>query len=378
VTQADPRIQQALEIAVGRGEVGVHVAAYLGEKLIVDAWIGPADAQTGRTCQNAIFPIFSVTKATLITAIHLQAERGLLDIDAPIASYWPVYAQNGKGSITPRHVLTHRGGVHQMPAAITPDRMGDWDWIVGELAKVEPAAPAGEVSIYHAMSFGFILGEVLRRTDPKHRSPGSFIHEELFARAGVEDFWVGLPMEQEPRVAKLTWGQAGSGGGVVRTRLREEMMPAAIDVVPEIYNLPQMHQAVSPAAGGVGSARGVAKFFGLLANGGGGLISEARLRSCLEVRPNPDEIDAGIGMPTRLGAAGFQLGGAGTGASPVLGASPTVLAHGGAGGSIGWADLDSGLAVAITHNRMFGAVAPGQHPFQPLADAVREIAAEQS
>ncbi len=375
----DPRIRRALETALTRGEVGVQVAAYLGDRLIVDAGIGTAD-EAGRGVEDAIFPIFSVTKAVLATAIHMQAERGLLDIDAPIASYWPEYGVNGKAAITPRHVLTHRAGVPQMPPTITPERLKDWDWITGELANMTPLEPAGARSTYHAISYGYLLGEVLRRTDPEGRMPCEFFRREIFAPLGVDDFWVGLPAAEEPRVARLTWGAAGPGAQIPRTPLREAMMPSAIDVRPSIYNLPQVHQACIPASGGIGSARGVARFFSLLANRGAVsgrvLVSEARLRACLQPRPNSDEVDSGIGIPVSIGVAGYQLSGRRPGADPLLGGSTAILAHGGAGGSLGWADLDSGLSVAITHNRMFGAVNPEHHPFGPLADAVRQVAAE--
>lgn len=376
----DPRIARGLEIAVERGEVGVQVAAWLGEALIVDAAIGTADETSGLAADGALFPIFSVTKAATATAVHLQAERGLLDLDAPIATCWPEYAAHGKADITPRHVLTHRAGVPQMPPDVTPERLSDWDWIVGELAQMRPMQPPGEVSIYHSISYGYLLGEVLRRTDPQGRMPCAFIRDELFAPIGVENFWIGLPASESPRVARLTWGPSGPSAGVARTALREAMIPLAIDVTPEVYNRRELQAACNPAAGGIASAKGVARFFGLLANGGAlagrRLISEARLRACLEPRANYEEVDAGIGFATLLGMAGYQLGGGRTGASPVLGTSPAVLAHGGAGGSLAWADLDSGLAVAITHNRMFGAVPADRHPFQPLADAVREVAAE--
>lgn len=127
----DAKIEAALERAVELGEVGVQVAAYQGNELVVDAWIGPTDYPTGAPVDgDSMFPVFSVSKAMVTTAVHLQADRGLLDIDNPIATYWPEYAANGKGNITLRHVLQHRAGVPQMPGDLTLDgcRTGTRSW----------------------------------------------------------------------------------------------------------------------------------------------------------------------------------------------------------------------------------------------------------
>jgi CubicO group peptidase (beta-lactamase class C family) len=365
---ADTRVRDALDRALELGELGVQVAAYSGDELVVDAWAGPVDGET-------LFPIFSVGKAFVATAIHLQAERGLLELDAPIAAYWPEYAANGKGAITIRHVLTHRAGVPQMPPELTPERLGDWEWITGWLAEqVTPLCPPGTRSQYHALSFGHLLAEVVRRTDPRRRPFGDFLSDELLGPLGVDDLWVGLPPEQEHRVAQLSWGDdPPSAPQVAPNPVRVASFPPAVAPVPEVFNLPAVHQACLPAASAIATARAVARFFALLARGGDDLLSRERLLELTTPRPNPYEVDEAIGMVPWLGIGGYWLGGPHPPADPVVGPGTHVLAHGGAGGSIAWADLDTGLAVAITHNRMFGALPPERHPFVELGAAVRAL-----
>jgi CubicO group peptidase (beta-lactamase class C family) len=376
----NPGIERVLERALELGEVGVQVAAYVGDECIVDTWTGERDDKTAAPVEpDTLFPVFSVGKAFIATAVHLQAERGLLDIDEPIASCWPEYAANGKATITPRHVLTHRACVPHMPPDLTLDHVADWDWIVERLADVEPLSPPGERSMYHSISFGYILGEVIRRTDPQHRPFGQFVRDELCAPFGIDDVWFGLPAHLEPRVAKLTWGAVPpEAPQIAANPIRDLSMPGTITPSPAPYNDERMHAACLPAAGGLMTARDGARFLRLLANGGEidgkRLIDEARLRACTAPRSNPTQIDEAIGRVAWLGTGGYWIGRDAEYADPVVGSNPAVLAHGGAGGSIGWADIDARLSVMITHNRMFGNLPNDQHPFIELGRAVRELA----
>lgn len=376
---SDPRIEKALERAVELGEVGVQVAACQDGELVVDAWIGVADEATGTPVTgDTLFSVFSVSKAYVTTAIHLQAERGLVDIDAPIASYWPEYAAHGKDGITIRHVLQHRGGVPQMPPDLTPEGLADWDAIVTWLADVEPMCAPGETSMYHSLSYGYLIANIVRLTDPQHRPFGQFMQDELFRPLGIHDTWFGLPGSEEHRVATLTWGaHPPAAPQVAPNPIRDAMMPAAIAPVPAIWNTPAMRKADIPAGSGIMTARDGARFMSLLANRGEvdgvRLLSEERLMALTEPRPNPLEVDAGIGMRTTNGIGGFWVGGTHPHTDPVIGRAPHILAHGGAGGSFAWADLDSRVSVMITHNRMFGALPEDQHPFIGVGVAIREI-----
>jgi CubicO group peptidase (beta-lactamase class C family) len=137
------KVQHAIDEAVARGaEVGVQVAAYLGGELVVHAWGGVADPTTGRKVDGeTLFNVYSVTKAVAAVALHIQADRELIDYNAPVARYWPEYAANGKGGTTVRDVLTHRACVPQMPADVTPEKMCDWDWMTRAIAAEDPILP---------------------------------------------------------------------------------------------------------------------------------------------------------------------------------------------------------------------------------------------
>ena len=174
-------VQDAIDVAIGeRGEIGVQVAAYLDSELVVDQWGGLADETTGREVDgDTLFPVFSNIKAVTATALHIQAERGLVDYYQPVARYWPEFGKYGKDKGTVFDALTHRIGVPLMPVGVTPELMCDWDWMVGQLAEMHPLFEPGTRSGYMAYTFGWVVGEVVRRTDPKRRPFGQFIQEEI-------------------------------------------------------------------------------------------------------------------------------------------------------------------------------------------------------
>ena len=203
-TPANTHVQSAIDAAIASGsEVGLQVAAYHHGKLVIDAWGGLADPASGKAVDGeTLFNVYSVTKAVAATAIHVLADRGLLEYGAPVARYWPEYAAKGKGGTTVRDVLTHRACVPQMPQGVTPERMCDWDWMASAIADLEPLAEPGTRTLYLSMTFGWILGELVRRVDPQHRSLGRFVREEIAAPLGIPDLWIGLPDDQVPRVAR--------------------------------------------------------------------------------------------------------------------------------------------------------------------------------
>ena len=368
-------IKEALDLALEQGETGIRAAAFVGGELVVDVWAGTVADRVDAAAvdETTVFPIFSVTKAVTATAVHLQAERGLLEVDEAVASYWPEYATKGKEAVTIRHVLTHRAGVPQMPVDITPEQLSDWDWIVGRLAEIEPWRPPGTANTYLSYTFGWILGEVVRRTDPTHRSFAQFVQDEICRPLGVESFWMGIPPAVEARVAELH-GYENSPVAPEGTLLYEAV-PPLVPFNPSIYNRPDVHQAVMPATGAIADARSVARIFSVLANRGEvdgiRLLSEDRVLACLEPSPDMGGYDETYGGPGQsIGMGGYALnvdrlitpGGKGN----------RVLCHAGAGGSVGWADVDTGVSIAICHNRMF--FAPPNRPLAPLGDALYEAA----
>ena len=375
VGEAQARVQQAIDVAVARGdEIGVQVAAYLNGVQVVDAWGGVADPATGRKVDaDTLFNVYSVTKAIAAVALHIQADRGLIDYNAPVAKYWPEYAANGKESTTVRDVLTHRAGIPQMPAEVTPERLCDWDWMTRAIAALEPLAPPGTRTLYLSMTFGWIVGELVRRTDPRHRSLGRFIREEIALPLGITDLWVGIPDAVEPRIARQVNAMRPIPPGNLPP-LFLASMPEQVALTPEVFERPDVRRAEVAGVGGIFNARSEARFWAMLA--GTGEFGDVRIlsRGLTETlnqprahREEPDPVMFNIPVPISIG--GFWLGGPQT---PVCSAkSPRALCHPGQGGSIGWADPDTGLAVAICHNRLFNASSPAEDPILPIADALR-------
>ncbi len=373
-------VERALDRAIELGEVGIQVAAYVGDDLVVDTWRGDADPATGAPVDgDTLFPVF-VAKAVVATALHVQAERGFVDYDAPIASYWPEFAANGKAAITVRDVLNHRSGVPQMPEDVTPERLGDWDWMVERFAAMTPLHAPQARTIYHPMSFGWLIGEVVRRTDPRGRSLEDFVHEEICQPLKITDLWIGVPADQESRVAPLIPPGGAKFGHDLP--MRDVTSPPQVSTGP-LHNQSVMRRAFNPGTGGVVNARSTARLFAMLANGGEldgvRLLSEARVLACTQLRDRPHETDEAIPHVPWLGIGGYWVGGEHPPAQVEPGNGPHVLCNPGAGGSISWADLDARLAVSICHNRMFRNDPPVpvvDHPFWALGERMREIAAE--
>jgi CubicO group peptidase (beta-lactamase class C family) len=373
-------VRDALKECLERGEVGVQVAVCRGGDLILDESIGVlADGSARRVDSGTLFPIFSVTKLLPIMAVHLQAERGLLSYDVPVASYWPQYAANGKAPITIGHVLAHRAGVPNMPEGVTIDNIGDWDWMTGRLAEVAPLWPADTRSSYLSYTFGWILGEVVRRTDPEHRPFRQFVIDELFEPLGITDFYLGIPDDDavEGRIATL------SNPGFKRASdqvapFRSAAVPKGLESGP-VFNDPRLRRAVFPSAGGIANARSVARLMAVIANRGEldgvRLYSPERVDSFLTLREDPYAVDEVIGKAAIMSWSGFRMGSDHSNREPVIGTSPHVLSHSGAGGSVAWADLDERFSAAICHNRMLrpDSDRPDKHMFHGLGEAVRAL-----
>ena len=247
-------VQDAIDVAIGeRGEIGVQVAAYLDSELVIDQWGGLADETTGREVDSdTLFPVFSNIKAVTATALHIQAERGLVDYYQPVARYWPEFGKYGKDKGTVFDALTHRIGVPLMPVGVTPELMCDWDWMVGQVAEMHPLFEPGTRSGYMAYTFGWVVGEVVRRTDPKHRPFGQFIQEEICQPLGITDLWAGIPPEVEPRVARLTnVPPLGPGApGLPPDSLRFRATPPEVGTTQEVCLV--VPTCARPASGSTG------------------------------------------------------------------------------------------------------------------------------
>ncbi|MBK5010954.1 serine hydrolase [Pseudomonas sp. S60] len=382
-TNLDPRVQvivqKALDEATGAGgEVGVQVAAYLDGKLVVDAWSGSADPASGRPVDgDTLFNVYSVTKAVAATALHVLAERGYIDYDAPVSRYWPEYAANGKAATTVRHVLTHRAGVPQMPADVTPERLCDWTWMTQAIANLEPLAEPGSQTLYLSMTFGWIVGELVRRADPRQRSLGRFVREEIAVPLGIDDLWIGIPDAVESRIARQVNAMVAVAPEYLPP-LFLASMPEQVALVPEVFERADVRRAEVAGVGGIFNARSEARFWAFLANGGEldgvRLLSAERVAMLGQPRANSEEPDPVMfGFPIPITQGGFWFGGAHPPVSCV--GNPRAICHPGQGNSIGWADPDLNLAVAICHNRLFNPTSVEEDPLLPIAQAVRQALA---
>jgi CubicO group peptidase (beta-lactamase class C family) len=363
------------EVIAADREIGVQVAAHRGGKLVIDTWGGIADPSTERRVDgDTLFNVYSVTKAVAATALHVQAERGLIDYDAPIVKYWPEYGARGKQKTTVRDALTHRACVPQMPEGVTPEMMCDWNAMTRAIADLAPLAEPGTKTLYLSMTFGWIIGELVRRTDPQHRSLGRFVREEMAEPLRAPDLWIGIPDAVEPRVARQIDAMTPMPPEHLPP-LFLASMPRAVALHPTVFERPDVRRAEVAGVGGIFTARSEARFWAMLANGGEldgvRLLSRERVASFSTPRANAEEPDPVMfGFPIPISSGGFWLGGPNP---PVCSArSPRAICHPGQGGSIGWADPDLNLAVAICHNRLFNPTTVEEDAMLVVANAVRE------
>ncbi len=378
VTKGDAHaiVQSAIDATIAAGqEIGIQVCAYHKGRMVIDCWGGLADPDSGRPVDgDTLFNVFSVTKAVAATALHILAERGLIDYDAPVTCYWPDYGAAGKAATTVRHILTHRSGLAQMPEGVTPELMCDWDFMTRSLAALPPLAAPGSKALYQSMTFGWLVGELVRRADPQHRPFGRFVREEIAEPLGIGDLWVGIPDAVESRIARLTLATPPIPVEYLPP-LYLASMPPAVDLVPSVFERPEVRRAAIAGVGGIFNARSCARFWAMLAQGGAldsvRLLSQERVAAISQPRADADEPDPVMfGIPMPLTQGGFWHG---AGFSPVsMVGGPCVICHPGAGGSIAWADPANHLAVAICHNRMFDARTPEDCTTRGIADAVRE------
>jgi CubicO group peptidase (beta-lactamase class C family) len=282
---------------------------------------------------------------------HLLIDRGALDVDAPVAEYWPEFAQAGKDRIPVRWLLSHRAGLSAIREPLPTEALFDWDRMCDALARSEPWWEPGTASGYHAMTFGFLVGEVIRRI--AGQSVGTFFRKEIAQPLGV-DFWIGLPVAEHHRVADLIVPEGG---------VWPSIPPGAHPSVQGMHNPPMSDGIVNsvawrsaeiPAANGHGTARGLARVYGALANGGA--IDGVQIVSAEAIdrmrEPQPEAVDLFIGLA--LGGVAFQWN---LGFMPNIlhvsyGPNPRAFGHTGHGGSVAMCDPEARLSVAYVMNRM--------------------------
>jgi CubicO group peptidase (beta-lactamase class C family) len=377
---SDPRIDEALSHARCRGEVGIQVAAFLGGRLIVDCWTGNADpAVSGRMVDGeTLFSTFSVTKGVTATALAVLVEQGALTYDTTVAEVWPQYGQAGKAATTIEDVLSHRAGIPAMPAGVTPEMMCDWSYMIGALERAVPIFPPGTTNAYHTLNWGWLVGEIIHRADPKGRLIDVFVREELLTPLGIADIYLGAPDEVLWRVAPVLV----PGPRLPAAHPLTEAA-APVSVGPgTVYNRRDVRQAVIPGAGGIMTARAAARLFAMIAMGGeldGARLLSAEIVDSFPVpRSDPEGLDETLQSTVLVSQRGYWLGGPPPYGYPAAGTGRRTICSPGAGGSVVWADLDTGLSAAIFHNMMhqsqMGSHDPEINPLLRLADAIRDVA----
>lgn len=371
----DPRVEAALQRAIDLGETGIAVAVYHQGKLIIDAVAGKVSKDGASVTKSTLFPVFSVTKGVTALAVHMQADRGLLNTNDPVAKYWPEFGANGKQDITIEDALSHRAGIPQMPPGVTPEFMADWEWMVTQVAELKPIFPPSEANAYHVLVWGWILGEVVRRTDPQRRPFHVFVEKEICKPLGVRDFHLGVPDDKLKDVATL------SGGNSFPIVDKHGISPAAVFPGSDVHNTVIVRQCVDPGAGAITTAAAVARIFAVIAEGGEldgvRLLSEERVADFTRPRKGAYDPDKVLPIPVWFGAAGFWLGGEAGVSDPLVGDHREIVYSPGAGGSLAWADMRNRISVAICHNNMdTSMVLEPERTFAPVVKAVREVIAE--
>ncbi len=338
-------------------EVGAAFTAYHRGTMVVDIWGGDANAATRRPWERATtVVVFSTTKGATAVCAHMLAAEGVLDIDAPVVEYWPEFGRAGKEAITVDHLLSHRAGLAWVDEPLTLDDALAWKPMIHALEQQRPAWEPGTAHGYHAITYGYLVGEVIRRVTG--RSVGTYFHDEVAEPLGL-DFWIGLPDAQERRVAPLVGGLFRGSGATDETSAsmagvfgRDSMLVKALTAGGafrgnDIFNSRAVHAAEIPAAGGIGDARSIARMYAACIGEVDGirLLDAARVRDAATQRTQGPNLvlmnlDLQFGLGFIVPSSIVKLGGRHS------------FGHFGAGGSTGWADPDAQLAFGYVMNRM--------------------------
>jgi CubicO group peptidase (beta-lactamase class C family) len=348
-TEMQQQVQAAIHRMVESGaERGVQVAVYRGGEQLVDAVAGIADPATGRPVTSATpFYNFSICKAAASTLAHMLAERGLFTYDTRVAEVWPEFAARGKDAVTIRQVLNHSAGVPGIPLDTTVEDLCDWDKMCAAIAAEELWWEPGTRVGYHAYTFGYIVGEVIRRATGKKIS--QVLLEELAAPLGVGDeIYFGMPLAQQHRLAVLEDAEQAEGPMPEMPPDLPMFRASPMTLMPTagLGNRPDVLTADIPA-GGKTSARAITRMYASMLGSVDGvrLLSEERLREATSVSMSgTDEV---FGMPARWGL-GYAIGALGVREQE----PPTSFGIGGAGGSFAGADRATGITFAVTKNRL--------------------------
>jgi CubicO group peptidase (beta-lactamase class C family) len=345
-------------------EVGAAFSAYHRGQKVVDLWGGEFDATSGKPWEeDTIALVYSTTKGATAICANRLAQEGRLDVNAPVVTYWPEFGQAGKDGIPVDWLLSHRAGLAWVDAPLTLEQVLAWDPMIHALEVQTPVWEPGTQHGYHAVTYGYLVGELVRRISG--RGIGTYFREEVGDPLGL-DFWMGLPAEQESRVSPLTGGisavagEAAADGGMDPETVAslaaiigpESMLGKALSgggafSDTEDFNTRAVHEAEIPAAGGIGDARSIARMYAACVGEVDGirLLTPEQLADATTQRSEgPDVVILNLDLQFGLGfivpSTLLQLGG------------PKSFGHFGMGGSAGWADPEAEMAFGYVMNRM--------------------------
>lgn len=380
-------VQQAFEANFREsGELGASVAIEMDGQRVVDLWGGMADSERQIPWRNdTLSVVFSNTKPATAMCAHRLAEDGLLDLDKPVAHYWPAFADSQRRTITPRMLLDHTAGLPAISDKLPRDAVFDWDCMVSFLARQAPFWEPGTQVGYHGLTFGWLVGELVRRVSGI--SLGEFFQRQIAGPLGL-DFWIGLPESEEARVAPIV---PPTPSDVPRNAFEAALIDEPDSVSaryfvntggwrPSGFNSRQGHAAQIGAAGGITNARSLARLYGTLAMGGQReeiqLLRPDTVRGAARISAATHR-DVCLRVPTRF-AAGFMrsMDNRARGLdSACLG--DDAFGHVGAGGSVAFASPSRRMGFAYTMNKMGSGVLLNERAHR-LIEAAYSCAASQS
>jgi CubicO group peptidase (beta-lactamase class C family) len=363
-----------------RGELGASVCVTVDGETVVDLSGGVASPENGAAWgPDTLVHVWSATKGATALCAHILADRGELDVNAPVVAYWPEFGKNGKDGVLVRHLLGHQAGLPAVREPLPPGCFYDWALMTDALAREEPFWRPGTRHGYHGLTFGFLVGEVVRRV--AGRGLGEFFAHEVAGPLGL-DFWLGLPDEHEHRVAPTIPADPTAPGTAVPSLFIAAMTdPTSMQglmlansggymTVPGESDSRAAHSAVMGAVGGITNARGLAGMYRPLALGGAGLVSPERVARMGAV-VSATGFDAVCMVPSRF-TLGFMKGvdnrylPAGDREGLLL--SEEAFGHCGMGGSLGFADPRARLSFGYAMNRQGIGLAVNERG-QSLVDA---------
>jgi CubicO group peptidase (beta-lactamase class C family) len=382
------RVREAFVHAQAGDEGGAQLCVYRQGRKIVDVWSPGHAARSKPYGEQTLSVLMSSTKGMTATLAHMLVARGLLDPDAPVSRYWPEFGAAGKSRVRVRELMNHSVGLsgYEPESGIGARRLLEWQPCVEALAVMEPFWPPGEAYAYHAITYGFLVGEVIRRITGK--SVGQFFAEEVAKPLALE-LWIGLPAVQEHRVAPQFRDAADPTpeqmkalltalGVSAETRLMKSFLYGLAET-PTAYallNAPEGHAAEIPAGNGVGNARSLARMYAATIGEVDGIqlldartVAQARTPTTDSLGPPAELARLPSSNPPRFGL-GYELNRPGM---PMLGDGS--FGHAGAGGRLGFAHPESGLAVGYVCSNLSWDANVGPDPrWVPWLGVLSEIA----